>query len=247
MISPIMRVGGGFDFMGARLGADDEVHGIAIEPPFQAQQPIMVYLPTDMPEPQDRNRYQQFVERGIIELAAALDGRLLVVFTSFTQLRQATQNMAARLALGNIAVFDQSDGTSRQALLDGFASTPRSVLLGTHTLWEDVETPFRDLSAMIVVRLPFAVPTDPIVAARGETFKSSFDEFTIPDAVLRFRQTINQMLTARGERSIIAILDRRLTSKQYGQIFLDSLPPNTTQRATMSEIAIAAPSDSLSL
>ncbi|HVO41681.1 MAG TPA: exonuclease domain-containing protein [Aggregatilineales bacterium] len=235
-----LRVGGSFEYMRSRLGGADTLPEASVEPAFREEQPILVFLPTNMPEPQERTRYQQSVERGIIDLAVATEGRMLVVFTSFTQLRQATQNMAARLALGNITVFDQADGTSRQALLDGFRQTPRSVLFGTPTLWEGVDTPFAELATLVIVRLPFAVPSDPIVAARSELLKSSFDQYTIPDALLRFRAIVGQIVKARWNRSLIALFDKRLTSKGYGQVFLDCLPPNTQRRATMEDLGAIA-------
>ncbi len=234
-----LRAGGSFDYMRKQLGAEN-ARELALTSPFDYQQSTLVYLPTDMPEPQDRNRYQQFVERGIIELAAATNGRLLALFTGYTQLRQVAQNIAPRLALGNIAVLDQSDGTSRQALLESFHSTEKAVLLGTRDFWEDVDLPADDLVALVIVRLPFAVPSDPVFAARNETYDNSFDQYTVPDAILRFRQGFDQLISARRDRGIVAVFDKRMISKNYGQSFLDSLPLCTVRRSPMAELGAAA-------
>ncbi len=239
MAGPALRACGSFDYLRRQLGAEN-VREVALTTPFDYEKSTLIYLPTDMPEPQDRNRYQQYVERGIIELAAATGGRLLVLFTGYTQLRQVAQNIAPRLALGNITVFDQSDGTSRESLLEGFKSTEKAVLLGTRSFWEEVNLPGNDLVGLVIVRLPFAVPSDPVFAARNETFENSFDQYTVPDAILRFRQGFDRLVSNRTGRGIVAIFDKRMISKSYGQAFLDSLPICTVRRAPMAELATAA-------
>jgi DNA polymerase-3 subunit epsilon/ATP-dependent DNA helicase DinG len=239
MTSATLRANSSFQYLRQRLGAED-VRELALTSPFNYEDSTLIFLPTDMPEPQERGKYQQAVERGIIELATATRGRLLVLFTGYTQLRQVAQNIAPRLALGNITVFDQSDGTSREMLLEGFRSAEKAVLLGTRSFWEDLDLLGDDLVALVIVRLPFAVPSDPVYAARNETFENSFDQFTIPDAILRFRQGFDRLIRARSERSIVVIFDKRMISKSYGQSFLDSLPACTVQRAPMAELGAAA-------
>jgi len=234
-----LRAGGSFDYIRKQLGAEN-ARELSLTSPFDYQKSTLIYLPTDMPEPQDRNRYQQAVERGIIELAAATNGRLLALFTGYTQLRQVAQNIAPRLALGNIAVLDQSDGTSRQALLESFHSMEKTVLLGTRDFWEDVDLPADDLVALVIVRLPFAVPSDPVFAARNETYDNSFDQYTVPDAILRFRQGFDRLISARRHRGIVTVFDKRMISKSYGQAFLDSLPQCTVRRSPMAELGAAA-------
>ena len=130
---------------------------------------------------------------------------MLALFTSYTQLRQTAQAITPRLALGNIAVYDQSDGTSRQALLEGFVSTEKAVLLGTRSFWEGVDIPGQDLSALVIVRLPFAVPSDPVFAARSETYQNSFNDYAIPDAILRFRQGFGRLIRTSTDRGIVTV------------------------------------------
>lgn len=239
MTSATLRTHSSFDYIRSRLHAED-MKTVEVGSPFDYQNSTLLYIPTDIPEPNERQRYQQAVERGIIELAAALNGRVLGLFTSYSQLRQTAQAISPRLALGNITVYDQSDGSSRQALLDGFRSTEKAVLLGTRSFWEGVDIPGESLSALVIVRLPFAVPTDPIFAARSETYSNSFDEYAIPDAILRFRQGFGRLIRTRSDRGVVTVFDRRIVSKSYGGHFLEALPDCTVQYGSLNGLAAAA-------
>jgi ATP-dependent DNA helicase DinG len=236
LTSATLQTAGSFDYIRDRLQAL-EVNTLDVGSPFNYRDSTLVYLPADMPEPNDRHRYQAAVEEALIELAVATEGRLLGLFTSYTQLRGTAQRIAPRLALGDITVFDQSDGTSRQALLEGFKSTHKSVLLGTRSFWEGVDIPGDDLSVVAITRLPFAVPSDPIFAARSETFENSFAQYAVPDAILRFRQGFGRLIRTRTDRGVIVILDHRLISKSYGHYFLDSLPECTVVRKPLDQLA----------
>ena len=170
------------------------------------------------------------------ELAAALNGRILGLFTSYTQLRETAQAITPRLALGNITVYDQSDGSSRQALLDGFKASQRAVLLGTRSFWEGIDIPGEALSALVIVRLPFAVPSEPVFAARSETYGNSFSEYALPDAILRFRQGFGRLIRTATDRGIVTIFDSRLVSKGYGTSFVSALPDCTVQYGSLSAL-----------
>ncbi len=239
MTSATLRTGGSFEFIADRLHAD-HFETLEVGSPFNYRESTLVYVPNDMPEPNERQRYQQAVERGIVELAAALNGRVMALFTSYSQLRQTAQAVAPRLALGNIIVYDQSDGTSRQALLEGFKSAQQAVLLGTRSFWEGVDIPGESLSALVIVRLPFAVPSDPIFAARSETYANSFDEYAVPEAVLRFRQGFGRLIRTSSDRGVVAIFDRRVISKSYGAHFLEALPDCTVEYGTLAALPAAA-------
>ncbi len=237
--SATLQTRGSFDYLRERLNARD-VETLEVGSPFNYRESTLLYIPTDIPEPNDRNRYQQAVERGIIELAAALNGRVLALFTSYSQLRQTAQAITPRLALGNIAVYDQSDGSSRQALLDGFVSAEKAVLLGTRSFWEGVDIPGQDLSALVIVRLPFAVPNDPIFAARSETYANSFNDYAVPDAILRFRQGFGRLIRSSTDRGVVTVFDRRIISKGYGAHFLEALPDCHVENGPLSGLAEAA-------
>jgi len=239
MTSATLRTNGSFDYIRERLKAE-HVDTVEVGSPFDYQKSTLLFIPNDIPEPNDKQRYQQAVERGLVELAAALNGRVMGLFTSYSHLRQTAQAITPRLALGNITVYDQSDGSSRQALLDGFKSSQKAVLLGTRSFWEGVDIPGESLSALVIVRLPFAVPTDPIFAARSETYINSFDEYAIPDAILRFRQGFGRLIRTATDRGVVTIFDRRIISKGYGANFLEALPDCTIQHGSLSLLPNAA-------
>lgn len=239
LTSATLRTNGSFNYISDRLNADN-IETVEVGSPFNYHDSTLLYVPTDIPEPNDRQRYQQAVERGIIELAAALNGRVLGLFTSYSHLRQTAQAITPRLALGNIAVYDQSDGSSRQALLEGFRSAEKAVLLGTKSFWEGVDIPGESLSALVIVRLPFAVPTDPIFAARSETYSNSFDEYAVPEAILRFRQGFGRLIRTRSDRGVVTVFDRRIVSKSYGANFLEALPDCTVQYGSLNGLPTAA-------
>ncbi len=235
MTSATLQTNRGFDYIRERLNAD-QVDTLEVGSPFNYHDSTLLFVPNDMPDPSDRHRYQQAVERGLIELTAALNGRVLGLFTSYTHLRQTAQAITPRLALGDITVYDQSDGSSRQSLLDGFKTTERAILLGTRSFWEGVDIPGESLSALVIVRLPFSVPTDPIFASRSETYADSFNDYTLPDAILRFRQGFGRLIRSRTDRGIVAVFDARIISKGYGSSFLAALPDCTVKYGSLNSL-----------
>lgn len=239
LTSATLRSGEGVDFLCERLRLEN-TEVLDVGTPFDYRESTLLYLAHDIPEPNDRVGYQRAVERGIIELAAALDGRVLVLFTSYSQLRQTAQAVAPRLALGGITVYDQSDGSSRQALVDGFTSSEKAVLMGTRSFWEGVDIPGPSLSALVITRLPFTVPTDPIFSARSELYANPFEEYAVPDAVLRFRQGFGRLIRRATDRGVVTIFDSRITNKGYGATFLESLPECTVHYGPLDGLAQAA-------
>jgi DNA polymerase-3 subunit epsilon/ATP-dependent DNA helicase DinG len=137
-------------------------------------------------------------------------------------------------------VYEQSSGASRHALLEGFRSSESAVLLGTRSFWEGVDVPGEALSVLAIVRLPFDVPSDPIVAARAETYESPFDQYMVPEAVLRFRQGFGRLIRTKSDRGVVAIFDRRLLSKSYGRAFVESLPQCTVRQGPLADLPKAA-------
>ena len=239
MTSATIQTQGSFDYFRNRLFAED-ILTLELGSPFNYRDSTLVYIPDDIPDPGDRHGYQQAVERGLVELAAALEGRVLGLFTSYAQLRQTVQAIAPRMALGNITIFDQSGGTSREALLDGFKSTERAVLLATRSFWEGVDIPGESLSALVIVRLPFTPPSNPVFSARAATYNNSFNNYAVPDAILRFRQGFGRLIRSQTDRGIVAILDSRVLTKGYGSSFLEALPDCTVQYGPLSNMAQAA-------
>ncbi len=239
LTSATLRTNENFEHIRERLYTD-EYAARAVGSPFDYKRSTLVYVPQDIPEPKERNRYQRMVERGIIELAAELNGRVMALFTSYAQLREVSKAITPRLTLGDIRVFDQSFGTSRELLLDSFKQADRAVLMGTRSFWEGVDIPGDDLSAVVIVKLPFAVPSDPIFAARSETYANAFQDYAVPDAILRFRQGFGRLIRRRSDKGIVAIFDSRVIRKQYGARFLESLPDCTVQFGTLDKLPQAA-------
>ncbi len=235
LTSATLRSAGNFDFLRERLSAGDH-RAREVGSPFDYRASTLLFVPSDIPEPAQREGYQAAVERGLVELAAALDGRLLALFTSYSQLRQTAQGITPRLALGGIEVLSQRGGSSRSALLQAFREREKAVLLGTRSFWEGVDIPGDDLRALVIVRLPFAVPSDPVFAARSDTFTDSFNDYAVPDAILRFRQGFGRLIRSHEDRGIVAIFDRRVLSKRYGQQFLNDLPDCTRVSAPLATL-----------
>ena len=230
-----LRTQGNFDHIKERLYAD-HYETVALGSPFDYMRSTLVYVPDDIPEPSQRSAYQKMVERGIVELAAELEGRVLVLFTSYAQLRETSRAITPRLKLGDIVVYDQSFGTSRDALLQSFKSAKRAVLMGTRSFWEGIDIPGEDLSAVVIARLPFAVPTDPIFSARSEAYENAFPQYAVPDAILRFRQGFGRLIRSSSDRGIVAIFDKRVISKNYGASFLESLPECTMRYGSLDNL-----------
>ncbi len=235
LTSATLRAQEHFEHIKERLYIED-YRELALGSPFDYRSSTLLFVPQDMPEPGKRTGYQRMLERGIIELTSALNGRVMVLFTSYAQLRETALHITPRLKLGDIEVFDQSFGGSREVLLESFKRADRAILMGVRSFWEGIDIPGEDLSALVIARLPFAVPSEPIFAARAETYSNSFQQYAVPDAILRFRQGFGRLIRSRSDRGIVAIFDSRVISKHYGASFLESLPDCTVQFAALEKL-----------
>ena len=217
--SATLTTHGEFQYLRNTLGAD-EADELQLGSPFDFESSTLLFIANDFPEP-SAPEYQQAVHRTLIATARATGGRMLVLFTSYAALKKASQAITAPLARENITVFEQGEGASPNALLESFRSTDRAVLLGTKAFWEGVDVPGEALSVLLIPKLPFDVPTDPLVAARAETYEDPFGEYYVPEAILRFRQGFGRLIRSASDRGVVAILDRRILTKQYGRLFLE--------------------------
>jgi DNA polymerase-3 subunit epsilon/ATP-dependent DNA helicase DinG len=238
LTSATLRAAGSFDYVRDRLAAHD-ADVTYVGSPFDYAASTLLYLPTDLPDP-NASTCQAVVEQALIALAKALEGRTLALFTSYAQLRRTTAAIGPALTQAGITVLSQAAGGPRHQLLEAFKSTERTVLLGTRSFWEGVDVVGEALSAVVIVRLPFAVPSDPIVAARSETFDDPFHQYQVPDAILRFRQGFGRLIRSKTDRGVVVVLDKRVTSKTYGRLFLESLPECTVQQAPLMNLPAAA-------
>jgi DNA polymerase-3 subunit epsilon/ATP-dependent DNA helicase DinG len=241
MTSATLTTNGDFDYLRGRLYGED-ADTIQLGSPFDYESQAMVYLIDDVPEPFDRNGHQRAVNQGLIRLFRATGGRGLALFTSYAQLKATSRAISGPLAEQGIIVYEQGGGASPHTLLENFKTSEQAVLLGTRSFWEGVDVPGEALSVLAIIKLPFDVPSDPIIAARSETFEAPFYEYSIPEAILRFRQGFGRLIRTRSDRGIVAIFDRRVLSKQYGKAFIESLPPCTVQIGPLHKLGDAAAS-----
>ncbi|HNR01863.1 MAG TPA: helicase C-terminal domain-containing protein [Anaerolineaceae bacterium] len=228
-----------FDYIRNRLNAD-EADELVLGSPFDYENATLLYLVNDIPEPAEANAYQREVESAIIRLAKATGGRMLALFTSYAQLKKTAQAIGPAMVDADIQVYEQGEGASTNTLLETFREAEKAVLLGTRAFWEGVDIPGEALSVLVIVKLPFDVPSDPIIAARSETFEDPFNEYNLPEAILRFRQGFGRLIRTQSDRGVVVILDKRVLTKKYGRLFLDSLPECTRRVASSLDLPAAA-------
>lgn len=235
LTSATLTTNGEFEYLRQRLNAED-ADELVVGSPFDYETSALVYVATDVPEPSDFNGHQRAVEAAIASVAKASGGRMLALFTSYAQLQRTSNKLAPILAQDDIQVYEQGEGASRNKLLETFRETERAVLLGTRSFWEGVDVPGDALSVLMIVKLPFDVPSDPIIAARSETFEDPFYQYALPEAILRFRQGFGRLIRTQTDRGVVVILDKRVLTKQYGRLFLESLPQCTLKQGLLADL-----------
>jgi ATP-dependent DNA helicase DinG len=223
LTSATLAVDGGFDYVKERLGLQptDE---LLLASPFHYEEQAVLYVPTRMPEPQS----PEFVDHAAEEIVRLLElsrGRAFVLFTSYANMNAVAERIAGRV---DYPLLMQGEAPKAQ-LLDSFRETPHAVLLATASFWQGVDVAGEQLSCVIIDKLPFASPGDPVVSARIERLRNNgqnaFGEYQVPVAVLMLKQGLGRLIRTATDRGILAVLDSRLLHKPYGRRFLESLPP----------------------
>jgi ATP-dependent DNA helicase DinG len=222
LTSATLTVAGRFEFIRQRLGLD-HAKECALPPEFDFQQQALLYLPQKMPDVRDAGFAGKAAEE-IVRLLELSQGRAFCLFTSYSQMNDLFERVRTRVLFPLML-----QGTApRSVLLERFKNTPNAVLFATASFWQGVDVPGEQLSCVIVDRLPFAVPSDPIVAARvralEEEGRNPFSEFQVPEAVLALKQGFGRLIRAKTDRGVLALLDTRIQRMPYGKIFLESLP-----------------------
>lgn len=235
LTSATLTTGGSFDYIQKRLHALD-AETLALGSPFDYQNAALLYLVEDIPEPTDYRGHQLAINKGLISLCKETGGRTLALFTSYSQLQKTARAITGPLAQEGIIVYEQGSGPSPHTLLKSFRMAEQAVLLGTKAFWEGIDIPGPDLSVLVIAKLPFQVPSDPIVAARSETYQDSFQNYNLPEAILSFRQGFGRLIRSKQDVGVVAILDKRLLSKTYGDLFLSSLPNCTIQKGYLQDL-----------
>ncbi len=234
LTSATLTVGGRFNYIRQRLGLDHAKER-ALPPEFDFASQALLYLPPAMPDVRDASFAAKAADE-IVRLLEHSEGRAFCLFTSYSQMNDLYERVRTRISYPLLL-----QGTApRSVLLERFRTTRHAVLFATSSFWQGVDVPGEQLSCVIVDRLPFAVPSDPIVAARVSALKEdgrdAFFEYQVPQAVLALKQGFGRLIRARTDRGILALLDTRIERMRYGKIFLESLPNYGTTRE-IAEVA----------
>ncbi|HKL24733.1 MAG TPA: helicase C-terminal domain-containing protein [Desulfuromonadales bacterium] len=230
MTSATLTVAGRFDFLRRRTGLTEmterRLHELLLESPFDFDRQALLAIPTDIPEP-GRPGFAEAIGPLTERALLAADGRSFVLFTAYSLLRRIHAELEPALTARGFRVLRQGE-TTRHRLLEQFSSDPTSILFATDSFWEGVDVPGRSLEQVIIARLPFRVPTEPVLEARAEAIQQQggdpFMEYTVPLAVIRFRQGFGRLIRNRTDRGVVLILDNRVIRRGYGRLFLRSLP-----------------------
>jgi ATP-dependent DNA helicase DinG len=223
LTSATLTVQGGFEHLRRRLGLS-EARELVVPSHFRYGEQALLYLPPEMPDPRDPAFPEAAAEciRKVLEIS---EGRAFCLFTSYSQMRDLYERL--------LPVLDYPillhGSAPRKALLDEFRSTPNAVLFGTASFWQGVDVQGEALSCVIIDRLPFAVPNDPVVQARMKAIEEAggkpFFEYQVPEAVLTLKQGFGRLIRSLEDRGVLVLLDPRIRRQRYGQTFLASLPP----------------------
>jgi DNA polymerase-3 subunit epsilon/ATP-dependent DNA helicase DinG len=235
--SATLAVGDSFSYFKRGVGLEAlSAHEMVLASPFDYLSQALLCLPTDLRELDDPSFIEQ-VSSLVAEIARAIDGRTLVLFTSHQQLRDVGDRLRITMARSHLGVMAQNvDGTRRQ-LLSEFQENPRNILLGTSSFWEGIDVPGDALSCVVIVRLPFRVPSDPLQQARSAHLSDPFGELALPEAVLRLKQGFGRLIRRQSDRGAVLLMDHRIANRAYGAAFLAALPRAAVYTGECAEIA----------
>ncbi|MCS7050370.1 MAG: exonuclease, partial [Thermomicrobium sp.] len=223
-----------FAFIRQQLGLPD-ADELVVDSPFDYASSTLLCLAEDIAEPGEPG-YQRQLNETLLALLRATRGRALVLFTSHSALQAAYRAIKRPLEQEGILVLGQRiDGSPRQ-LIERLKARPETAVLGTNAVWEGIDVPGEALSVLVIAKLPFAVPSDPVFAARCEAYHDPFHEYAVPQAVLRFKQGFGRLIRSTRDYGVCVVLDRRVVKRRYGHAFVTSLPPCTVRQTTTVQI-----------
>ena len=240
--SATLKSGYDFKFWMNRTGINfvenDRVLANVFDSPFPYDKNMLFAVPSDAVMP-DSMEYQQYIEMAIPRLISAANGRTLVLFTSYESLKSAYRATGALLRGFTGRILKQGDDDNAK-LLDTFKREKESVLFATDSFWQGVDIPGESLSQVIIVKLPFSVPNDPVFTAKSEAITkrggNAFFELSLPEAIIKFRQGIGRLIRRGDDKGAVVVLDRRIYEKKYGSMFIASMPPCKKMYAPLSEL-----------
>jgi ATP-dependent DNA helicase DinG len=222
LTSATLAVSGGFDYITNRLGIQ-HARELVVPSHFNYDSQALLYIPPDLPDPRDP-RFVEKASQRVRQLLEITRGRAFCLFTSYSLMNQLYERLLGELEFPMLL----QGSAPKNALLDEFRMTPNAVLFATSSFWQGVDVQGEQLSCVIIDKLPFAVPNDPVVAARikaiDEDGGNAFFEYQVPSAVISLKQGFGRLIRSLHDRGLLCLLDNRILNKRYGRVFLDSLP-----------------------
>ena len=242
--SATMTVNNSFDYYSKLLGLNEINHmEVRIDSPFNYNEQVELLIPTDIPEINSVaiDVYTEAISNHIIEIAKATKGRMLVLYTANDMLKKSYDFIKDSGKLEEYAILAQGITTgSRMRLTRNFQRYEKAILLGTNSFWEGIDIPGEDLTCLVIVRLPFSSPEEPLSEAKNELIKkrggNPFLENSLPEAVLRFKQGFGRLVRTEEDRGFIVVFDRRILSNSYGELFMHSIPKVPVKKQNINEM-----------